>query len=80
MRPQKVNFGQSLLRAITSRYGKRDDELTAKINQQKLLKLQQEINAPFVELVGFDDVTEKQRFVRLKIKVPTRSYIELFLL
>lgn len=63
VRPQKVNFGQPLVRAITSRYGKRDDELTAKINHQKLLKLQQEINAPFVELVGFDDVTEKQRCV-----------------
>lgn len=50
------------MQAITSRYGKRDDELTAKINQQKLLKLQQEMNAPFVELVGFDDVTEKQRY------------------
>lgn len=51
------------MQAITSRYGKRDDELTAKINHQKLLKLQQEINAPFVELVGFDGVTEKQGFV-----------------
>lgn len=58
-----MNFGQSLVQAITSRYGKKDDELTAKINHQKLLKLQQEINAPFVELVGFDGITEKQRYL-----------------
>lgn len=61
VRQPKVNFGQSLVRAITSRYGSKDDELSAKINTQKLLKLQQEMNAPFVQLVGFDDITEKQR-------------------
>lgn len=55
------------MQAITSRYGKRDDELTAKINQQKLLKLQQEINAPFVEMVGFDTITNKQRYRRKQL-------------
>lgn len=62
VRPEKVHRGQSAVKAITSRYGKKDDEYTSKINQQQLLKLQQEINAPFLQLVGFDNIIDKQRF------------------
>ncbi|KAJ8974188.1 hypothetical protein NQ317_004867 [Molorchus minor] len=60
LRREKVNFGQSLAVAIRFRYGEREDELTAKIKEQQLLKFQQSINAPFLELVGFDKVADRQ--------------------
>lgn len=65
LRREKVNFGQSLITAIRARYGEREDELTAKIEEQQLLMFQQSINAPFLELVGFDKVVDKQRLVYL---------------
>lgn len=61
VRKEKVNSGQSLIRAIKTRYGYREDEMTAKINEQSLLQFQQAINAPFLQLVGFDKVADKQR-------------------
>lgn len=61
VRPEKVHFGQSAIDSITSRYGNEEDEFTARINQQQLLKMQQEIKAPFLQLVGFDDIINKQR-------------------
>ncbi|XP_018566591.1 tubulin-specific chaperone E isoform X2 [Anoplophora glabripennis] len=60
LRREKVNFGQSLITAIRMRYGERGDELTAKIEEQQLLNFQQSINAPFLELVGFDKIVDKQ--------------------
>lgn len=61
VRPEKVNFGRSAIKSITSRYGRIEDEYTVKINQQNLLILQQSINAPFLHLVGFDEVADRQR-------------------
>lgn len=43
-----------------SRYGETEDEFTAKINQQKQLLIQQTMNAPFLQMVGFDKVFNKQ--------------------
>lgn len=61
VRPEKVQLGQSAVSAITSRYGRHDDELAAKFHEQQLLSIQQSINAPFLKLVGFEKITEKQR-------------------
>lgn len=60
VRPEKVNFGISAIEAITSRYGQRDDDLTTKIIEQQLLTIQKTMNAPFLQLVGFDKITDKQ--------------------
>ncbi|XP_023029688.2 tubulin-binding cofactor E [Leptinotarsa decemlineata] len=61
VRREKLNFGQSLIEAITSRYGYRDNEIEAKRNEEELHKIQQYMNAPFLELVGFEKVANKQR-------------------
>nr|CAH7733567.1 unnamed protein product [Callosobruchus chinensis] len=61
VRKEKVNFGQSLIQAIKTRYGYIEDDTAAKLNEQTLLKFQQDINAPFLQLVGFDKVADKQR-------------------
>ncbi|CAH2002582.1 unnamed protein product [Acanthoscelides obtectus] len=61
VRKEKVTFGQSLIQAIKSRYGCVEDDTTAKLNEQTMLKFQQDINAPFLQLVGFDKVADKQR-------------------
>lgn len=76
LRREKVNFGQSLINAIRTRYGERDDELTAKIKEQQLLMFQQSINAPFLELVGFDKIVDKQRlvFVLVFVIILNRDY------
>ncbi|KAJ8925192.1 hypothetical protein NQ315_001378 [Exocentrus adspersus] len=55
-----INFGQSLINAIRTRYGQRDNELAAKFVEQELLVFQQSIRAPFLECVGFDKVIGKQ--------------------
>lgn len=61
MRKEKVDFGQNLIDSIRFRYGYSDDEQTCKQNEQQLLKFQKDINAPFLQLVGFDKVAKKQR-------------------
>lgn len=61
--------------AITSRYGQKDDEITSKINQQQLLTIQKTINAPFLQLVGFDKIIDKQAYVILKLKTLISLFI-----
>ncbi|XP_017782115.1 PREDICTED: tubulin-specific chaperone E [Nicrophorus vespilloides] len=61
VRPEKIELGQSIISAITTRYGQKDDETEAKHLQQQLLSTQQTMNAPFLQLVGFDKITDKQR-------------------
>ncbi|KRT85029.1 hypothetical protein AMK59_1955, partial [Oryctes borbonicus] len=39
VRPEKVQLGQTTISAITSRYGRHDDELTAKFHEQQLLSI-----------------------------------------
>lgn len=67
MRPGKVQLGQDAVTAITSRYGRRETDSEANINQIQLLHLQKEINAPFLQMVGFDKINEKQRYGILAI-------------
>ncbi|XP_018330866.1 tubulin-specific chaperone E [Agrilus planipennis] len=67
VRPEKVNVGQSAVTAIQSRYGQKSDNNNA-YDKQQLLSLQRTMNAPFLELVGFDKVSDIQSdFNKLKI-------------
>ncbi|XP_011254453.1 tubulin-specific chaperone E isoform X1 [Camponotus floridanus] len=67
IRPGKVKFGISCPQAIKMRYGLIDDEL-AGIDRDEVSSLRREINAPFLDLVGFSKVNKKQsKFDQLKI-------------
>ncbi|KAL6439102.1 hypothetical protein ACFW04_003814 [Cataglyphis niger] len=67
IRPGKVKFGISCPQAIKMRYGLIDDEL-AGIDRDEVLSLRKEINAPFLDFVGFSKVNKKQsKFDQLKI-------------
>ncbi|KAL6265270.1 tubulin-specific chaperone E [Pogonomyrmex barbatus] len=67
IRPGKAKFGISCPQAIEMRYGLIDDEL-AGIDRGEVSSLRKEINAPFLELVGFSEVNKKQsKFDELKI-------------
>lgn len=67
IRPGKAKFGISCSQAIKMRYGLVDDEL-AGIDRDEVSSLRKEINAPFLELVGFSKVNKKQsKFDQLKI-------------
>ncbi|KAF7993113.1 hypothetical protein HCN44_005894 [Aphidius gifuensis] len=67
VRPGKINTGISCPTAIKNRYGFIDDEL-AGVDKDNITSLRKEINAPFLEMVGFSKVNKKQStFDRLKI-------------
>lgn len=67
IRPGKVKFGISCPQAIKMRYGLIDDEL-AGIDRDEVSSLKREMNAPFLDLVGFSKVNKKQsKFDQLKI-------------
>ncbi|KOC61278.1 Tubulin-specific chaperone E [Habropoda laboriosa] len=67
IRPGKAKFGISCPEAIKIRYGLINDEL-AGIDRDTLASLQKEINAPFLEVVGFSKVNRKQsKFDQLKL-------------
>lgn len=61
VRREKLNFGTSLVEAITSKYGKKESEVERKVRQQEIDNLQKSIKAPFIEFVGFDKVQTRQR-------------------
>ncbi|XP_015599649.1 tubulin-specific chaperone E isoform X2 [Cephus cinctus] len=67
IRPGKVKLGISCPQAIRARYGLINDELVG-IDKDNLNSLQKEINAPFLEMVGFSKVNKKQsKFDQLKV-------------
>ncbi|XP_029056552.2 tubulin-specific chaperone E isoform X1 [Osmia bicornis bicornis] len=75
IRPGKAKFGISCPEAIKMRYGLINDEL-AGIDRDILTSLQKEINAPFLEVVGFSKVNRKQsKFDQLKIVGLREQYI-----
>lgn len=47
--------------SIKFRYGYKEDDQAAKLTEQQLLKFQKDINAPFLQLVGFDKIVDKQK-------------------
>lgn len=75
IRPAKAKFGISCPQAIEMRYGLIDDEL-AGIDREEVSSLRKEINAPFLELVGFSKVNKKQsKFDQLKIVWLREQYV-----
>ncbi|KAI5736499.1 hypothetical protein M8J76_003888 [Diaphorina citri] len=65
MRRDKLNFGSSFMEALHRKYVETDNELTVRENVEEV---KASINAPFLELVGFDQVHEEQKsFKNLKI-------------
>ncbi|KAH0951299.1 hypothetical protein HN011_002077 [Eciton burchellii] len=75
IRPGKAKFGISCPKAIEIRYGLINDEL-AGINRDEISNLRKEINAPFLELVGFSKVNKKQsKFDELKIIWLREQYV-----
>lgn len=63
-----MSFGKSAQSSIESRYGSVEDEFTVKVNQQKKILLQQTMNAPFLEMVGFDKIFNIQsNFQELRV-------------
>ncbi|XP_045465078.1 tubulin-specific chaperone E [Harmonia axyridis] len=60
VRPEKVEFGQSIITSIIERYGKKHNDSMPLEIQQELFNFQQSINAPFLEMVGFEKVLDKQ--------------------
>lgn len=68
IRMSKAKFGISCPHAIEARYGLVADDELAGIDRENLASLQKEINAPFLEMVGFAKVNRKQsKFDQLKI-------------
>jgi hypothetical protein len=60
---EKVNLGRSCPAAVRERYGEVKNDASAGINKEQLSLVQCKINAPFLEVVGFDKVNKKQRSV-----------------
>ncbi|XP_047109126.1 tubulin-specific chaperone E [Schistocerca piceifrons] len=68
IRPAKANFGVSCPEAIRERYGEVKGDETAGIDRKGLELLQKEINARFLEVVGFDKVNRQQSdFSKLQV-------------
>ncbi|XP_017879366.1 tubulin-specific chaperone E [Ceratina calcarata] len=77
IRPGKAKFGISCTEAIKIRYGLiNDDNDLAGMDKDTLASLQKEMNAPFVEVVGFSKVNRKQsKFDQLKIVWLREQYV-----
>lgn len=58
-----MNLGRTCPAAIRDRYGEVKNDETAGIDKEDLSFVQCQINAPFLEVVGFDKVNKKQRSV-----------------
>lgn len=68
VRPKKISRGVPILQAIDERYGGAIDDPNVGIDQEELERLKREMNAPFLEMVGFDKVQQTQRdFRRLQV-------------
>lgn len=62
---EKVDFGRSCVSAIKERYGSNQLTLTA----AELEDLQRAMNAPSLEMVGFDKIKQQQRYFILLVIV-----------
>ncbi|XP_050301036.1 tubulin-specific chaperone E [Anthonomus grandis grandis] len=68
VRREKINFGKSIIEAIMTKYGNKENDIMKKIHEQQIVNFQKTIKAPFIEFVGFDKVSTKQgNFESLKI-------------
>lgn len=68
VRPQKVSIGVSVAEALRRKYGETTGEEQERIIQEKLESVSKSINAPFLQLVGFEKLEKKQSdFKELKV-------------
>jgi hypothetical protein len=63
VRFEKLNLGRSVPAAVRDRYGEVKNDVTAGINKEELSLLKCKMNAPFLEVIGFDKVNKMQRSV-----------------
>ncbi|KAJ0170448.1 hypothetical protein K1T71_013819 [Dendrolimus kikuchii] len=65
VRPNKVSPFRTCAEAITKYYGDREDETVAAHRRTVINEWKREMGAPFIEMVGFEKIHQKQKFDRL---------------
>ncbi|KAL4703945.1 hypothetical protein ACJJTC_009550 [Scirpophaga incertulas] len=65
IRPNKITPSKSCAEAIRKYYGDREDETVAAHRQTIINEWKREMGAPFIEMVGFEKIHQKQKFDRL---------------
>lgn len=61
VRREKVNTGRSCVTAIIERYGLNNEAM----NKENLQLLKRAINASLLEMVGFEKINKKQRYLHI---------------
>ncbi|CAB3232661.1 unnamed protein product [Arctia plantaginis] len=65
IRPNKISPLRTCSDAIRKYYGDREDETVAAHRRTVINEWKREMGAPFIEMVGFDKIHQKQKFDRL---------------
>ncbi|CAF4945171.1 unnamed protein product [Pieris macdunnoughi] len=66
IRPNKVSPVRTCAEAIQKYYGDREDETVAAHRRTVINEWKREMGAPFIEMVGFEKIHQKQKFDRLQ--------------
>ncbi|XP_022828735.1 tubulin-specific chaperone E [Spodoptera litura] len=65
IRPNKISPFKTCAEAIRKYYGDREDETVAAHRRTVINEWKREMGAPFIEMVGFEKIHQKQKFDRL---------------
>ncbi|CAG5059932.1 unnamed protein product [Parnassius apollo] len=65
VRPNKISPFKTCADAIRKYYGDREDETVAAHRRMVINEWKREMGAPFIEMVGFEKIHQKQKFDRL---------------
>ncbi|XP_053620958.1 tubulin-specific chaperone E [Plodia interpunctella] len=65
IRPSKISPFQTCADAIRKYYGDKEDETVAAHRRTVINEWKREMGAPFIEMVGFEKIHQKQKFDRL---------------
>ncbi|XP_045507669.1 tubulin-specific chaperone E [Colias croceus] len=65
VRPNKISPMKTCAEAIQNYYGDREDETVAAHRRTVINEWKREMGAPFIEMVGFEKIHQKQKFDRL---------------
>ncbi|PZC70463.1 hypothetical protein B5X24_HaOG216098 [Helicoverpa armigera] len=65
IRPNKISPFKTCAEAIRRYYGDREDETVAAHRRTVINEWKREMGAPFIEMVGFEKIHQKQKFDRL---------------
>ncbi|XP_041985963.1 tubulin-specific chaperone E [Aricia agestis] len=66
IRPNKISPFKTCAEAIRRYYGDREDESVAAHRRTVINEWKREMGAPFIEMVGFEKIHQKQKFDRLQ--------------